>query len=393
MKRLFDELRENLDEFIAQNDYPALAIVGTVDELAYVGAFLRALDDRNPADFVLLFEQPFTGAVDYMEAIVQALRVQLDAAKSVRTERGDPPFPPLPPALDDRLLRPEERLRKLVEYARTLLPNETDHRLILALLPRTCADDHAYAKLVTSVLPTGAPPASLRAVRLVLHDARDGRPLAALIQSQRVDRVLVLELDLSTPSLTNALTLAAANTSLPVAERMPSLLQLAALDYAYRRYDDALAKYRTLYAYYDGQRIHAMSATCLFGAGDALRARGDRDAAKALLQSGIVLALRHRVLLPLLNGFLSLVELCFELGEFEEAEGYADSGAKVAAAVLNPIAHCDLLERRGDAQRATGKTAEAIASYEWCHRLSEKFRYRPCQKSAHGKLVALRGAS
>jgi hypothetical protein len=45
--------------------------------------------------------------------------------------------------------------------------------------------------------------------------------------------------------------------------------------------------------------------------------------------------------------------------QFDEAESYADSGAKVAAAVLNPFAYADMHELKGDAQMGQEKLTRA----------------------------------
>jgi tetratricopeptide (TPR) repeat protein len=389
MKRLFEELRENLEEFVAQDDYPALVVACLPEELAYVASFLRALDEKRPADFILIFGETFGSPQGYVDGAVAALRAQLDAAAPVRQERGEPPFPPPPALLEDRRQSPASRLAGLLDYARGLLPNEADHRVVVGFLPLACSDPDGYAELMASILPGRELTSAWRAVRMVAYDDRSGRPLAPRITAQGNDRVLLFEVDFSTPKLTDALNVSAADTSLPLAERMASLLQLAALDYSYKRYDDALAKYAALYAYYDAQKIPAMGALCLLGAGDTLRASGQIGPGKEMLQRGIAFALEHRALPPLLNGLMSIVELCFEQREFEEAEGYADSAARVAAGSLNAIAYCDLLERRGDAQLARGKLGEALQSLQKCRELSGKYGYHAREISALTKLVPL----
>jgi hypothetical protein len=59
--------------------------------------------------------------------------------------------------------------------------------------------------------------------------------------------VLTCEVDFSTPALTDGLSQGAADVSLPVTERMACLYQLAALDYTYKRYPDALQKFGVLH--------------------------------------------------------------------------------------------------------------------------------------------------
>src|SRR5437868_6052179 len=101
MKRKFEALRENLDEFVSQNDYPVLVVGCLSDELAYVTKFLQSLDEKHPADFFVVFPQPFASAEGYMDAVVAALKVQLQAAAEARQQRAEAPFPPLPDPVAD----------------------------------------------------------------------------------------------------------------------------------------------------------------------------------------------------------------------------------------------------------------------------------------------------
>jgi tetratricopeptide (TPR) repeat protein len=391
MKRKFEALRENLDEFVSQNDYPVLVVGCLSDELAYVAKFLQALDEKHPADFFVVFAQPFPAAGAYMDGVVAALKLQLEAAAEARQQRGDPPFPPLPDTVGDGRRRADARLRDLLEYLRTLLPNEREHRMVVGLLPLQCPDVEGYARLVGTVFPESDFPVWMQALRIVVYDDRSLKLIAADLEAREIERVLSFDVDFSTPALTDALSVDAADTSLPVAERMGALLQLAALDYSYKRYPDAIEKYGVLFRYYDGAGLPAMGALCLVGAGDVLRASGKPLESKEMLQRGLALSLDAKALAVMLNGLLSIVEVCFELGHFEDAESYADSGAQVAAGALNPFPYADLLERKGDAQLAQGKRDDATASYAKSRDIARMYGHTHRLESVLPKLVSLYG--
>ncbi len=391
MKRKFEALRENLDEFVVQNDYPVLAVGCLPEELAYVVKFLQALDEKHPASFFVVFPQTFNTAAECMDLIAAGLRDQLEAAGQARAQRGEPPFPPMPVAIADRQRKPEARLLCLLDYLRRLLPNEQDHRAVVGLLPLECANVEAYAEWIGSVLPIRDFPPWMQALRVVVYDDRSQRRIAADVKARKIERVLTFDVDFSTAALTNALSIDAADTSLPIPERMANVLQLAALDYSYKRYPDALAKYGVLFTFYEGAGLPSMASLCLLGAGDTLRASGEKAAAKETLQRGIALALEHKALAMVLNGLLSIVEVSFELGHHEDAESYADSGAQVAAGVMNPFACADLCERKGDAQVAQRKRADAIASYARCRELSAMYDHTHRSESVLRKLVVLYG--
>jgi tetratricopeptide (TPR) repeat protein len=320
-----------------------------------------------------------------LNGIVENLRVQLEAAGTVRVQRGDPPFPPMPPELADNRLPPEQRLEGILQYLRRLLPNEKDHCVVVGLMPLECPNFRSYAQLIGSIMPIADVLPWMAPLRIVVYDDRSQKLLTTAMRSRQVAHVLTFEVDFSTPALTDSLTRDASDTSLPIPERMACLMQLAALDYSYKRYPDALQKYGVLYNYYEEQKIPAMQALCLHGAGDTLRGGGQPAAAKDMMQRGIVLSMEHKNLAALLNLLISIVEVCFDLGQHQDAESYADSGTKVAAGVLNPFAYADLYERKGDAQLAQGKTVEGLATYKRCEELCKTYEYFHRWKSVLGK--------
>lgn len=391
MKRKFEELRENLEEFVEQTDYPVLIVGCLRDELAYVFKILQGMDQQYPQNLFAMFPQPFLSPSAYVDAMVESLKVQLVAAEQMRKEKGEPPPPPLPLEVTDPHRRAGDRLQSLLLYLKSLLPNEQDHAVVVGLLPLACKDPDEYSRLIATILPAEEVPDWMAPLRIVAYDDRSSKRLIPVLQANKVDTVLTYEIDFSTPALTDALSRDAANTSLPVAERMSCLMQLAALDYSYKRYPDALEKYQVLFEFYRDPHVPAMQALCLLGTGDTLRASGLADQAKTMLQRGAALAIEHKLLAPLLNLLLSLVEVCFELEHYEDAESYADSGTQVASGLVNPYARADFLEKKGDAELKQGKAKPALESYGACRELSEKIEYFPRCKSVLNKLIALYG--
>lgn len=375
MKRKFEELRENLDEFVQQDEYPMLVVGCLSEELAYVVKFLQALDEKHPQNYIVVFPQPYEDAARYLDGVVESVRVQVEAAGPLRAERGAPPFPPLPPTLSDPRLSPAQRLEEVLQYLRSLLPNEDDHRVVVGLLPLSCKDLDSYGRLMAAIMPAPAVKPWMKAVRVVAYDDRTHKKLVTAMRAAKVEQVLTFDVDFSTPALTDALARDVADPSVPVPERMSCLMQLAALDYSYKRYPEALEKYGVLFKYYETEKIPSMQALALLGTGDTLRAAGRPELAKQRLQQGIAIAMEHKALPVLLNLFASIAGVCMQLRQFDEAESYADSGAKVAAAALNPFAYADMHELKGDAQIAQGKLADGLTTYKRCQELCKMYEY------------------
>lgn len=381
MKQKFDELRENLDEFVQQDDYPMLVVGCVPEELAYVVKFLQAMDEQHPESYVLVFPQPFEDATGYLNGVVESIRLQVEAAQAMRAERGESPWPPAPEEITDVRRAPEQRIESVLQYLRSLLPNEDEHRVVVGFLPLNCADFDSYSRLMATVMPRTPPQGWLESIRIVAYDHRLQRKLVPAMRAAKIERVLTFDVDFSTPALTDSLARSVADPSVPVPERMSNLMQLAALDYSYRRYPEALEKYGTLFKYYEQEKNPSMQALALLGTGDTLRAAGHLELAKKRLQQGIAIGMEHKVLPALLNLFLSIAGVCMQLRQYAEAETYADSGAKVAASLLNAFAHADLHEMKGDAQIAQNKLTEGLGTYKRCQELCKMYEYFPRWKS------------
>lgn len=375
MKRKFEELRENLDEFVQQDEYPMLVVGCLSEELAYAVKFLQALEEKYKQHYIIVFPQEFVTPAGYLDGVVESIRLQVEAGNAFRAEQGAPPMPPIPPALTDPRRTPPQRLEGVLHYLRGLLPDEEEHRVVVGFLPLSCPDYEAYGKLMTTIMPVPTVQPWMKALRVVLYDDRSQKKLLAAMQARKVEHALTFEVDFSTPALTDALAKDAADPAVPIPERMSSLMQLAALDYSYKRYPDALEKYGLLFKYYETEKIPSMQALALLGTGDTLRAAGHPEAAKQRLQQGIAIGMEHKVLPILLNLFMSITGVCMQLQQYDEAESYADSGAKVAAAVLNAFAYADMHELKGDAQIAQGKLADGIKTYKRCQELCKTYEY------------------
>lgn len=389
MRRKAEELRDTLEEFVSQVEFPMLVVGCLAEELVYLLTFIQGIDQSHPEAYVIVFSGDFTTPQAYIDSAVELLKLQLAGAEPVRIERGDPPFPPLPPEVEDPRLPPEQRLQRILIYLGDLVPKNSEHYVVVGLLPLKCTDFPAYTRLVGTITPVPEPAPWMAPLRIIVYDDRSQPLLKPVMERAEVDKVLYYEIDFSTPAITNALSVDAADPTLPLAERMACLHQLAAIDYAYRRYPDAIQKYGVLNEYYASVGQPMMQANCVNGAADALRAGGQLQGAKELLQRGIALGMQAQSLPALVNLLISMTDLCLQLQQYPEAESYADSGARAAAGALNPTVYADMFEKKGDAQVAQNKVEEAIASYKRCEELCKLYEYFHRWKSVLGRQAAL----
>jgi tetratricopeptide (TPR) repeat protein len=247
--------------------------------------------------------------------------------------------------------------------------------LIWGLLPGHIDDREGYARLVVEFVPWNGPEPWMKGLRIVARDDRDRPFVRPGLRKRRAPGVLLYEPDLGTAALTDALARDAADRSLPVAERMEALAQLAALDHAHRRYPQAIEKYGVLYNYYGEHNIPAMQAVVLHGVGDVLRQKGDLTGARDKYQQGIALLSEPSALPILLNLTAAAGDVSLELKDFATAEGFFDIAQQIAGKLLNAFAKGDVLEKQGIARDKGGDHAGAIQVWKDASTLCETFGY------------------
>lgn len=393
MRRRFTELKEHLEEFVYQDEAHTLVLTCGDAEAAYALKAVEALDAENTSDLFFNLVEPFDEASRWVTRSTAALRALFLVLNHQRTRASLAPLPGFPALCEDARYTPRERLFALVQYLRSMLPDEDGHRLVVSFLPTELRDPAGYASLMASLIPAAEPPDWTRAVRLVVRDPSERPTLAAAFRARGVAHVLTLPVDLSTASVTDALTRDAADPAVPEGERMSALLQLAMLDFAYHRHGEATRKFGVLHDYYAAHDARAMQALCLHGVGDVLRDGRRVPEALGRYQQAVATAMEARALPVLLNALMAAGDTSMELGRFEDAQSYFASAADTAGAMLNPFARCDALERVGDAALARRRHDDVSTAWERCASLATECGHGPRLESVRARMEAWRGAA
>ncbi len=391
MQRKIQELQDTLGGFVEQRDHLLLVVGSTEAEAAWVLRTLKGLDEETPSDLFLLFSHDASEPAQYVTALLANLEAQLEGVSAERKANNSPPCPALPPVCQDVRQPPAVRLLAAFEHIRGLMPAEGDHRLVWALLPMKIGDRQGFAELVGRLIPHDGFQPWMRSLRIVVRDDRETPFLVPALRKLKAPGVLLYEPDLSTAALTDSLAREVDDPALPVLQRMQALLQLAALDYAHKRYPAALEKYGLLHAYFAEQGLKELQALCLQGTGDVLRAAGKRPQAKERYQQGLAVAVNTQALPILINLAMAAGDVCLELEQYEEAEGYFDITDRVATKALNPYPKADALEKRGLARYLRGQRGGAATSWNDAATLCRAVEYTARLRSVLQRQVALYG--
>lgn len=389
MKKILERLRDDLSWYVDQREHMMMVLDCTDVEVAYVLKILEQVEGTHVGDLFLGFVHEATDAESYVQAIMANVAVQLTAVNMSREEEGLPPWAPLPAACTDPRVPPSQRVKELLLYVRSCLP-EGDHHIVLSLLPTKMTDREGYARVVSGLFPREGLEPWMAGVRIFVRDDRRRPFLLPQLAREPLELVLIYDqLDLDTPALTKSLEDAAMSPDTPEPERMMALVQIAALDFSYQRYDESYKKWGVLFAYYLKEKNAPMQALALCGAADVLRQVGKLPEAKERYQQGLAIGASLETLPVMLNLLLGIGEVCLRLHQWQEAEGYLDLAGQIARKALQTGTLCDVFERRGIALRALGRVAEAQALWRASVDLSRQTQYGERAVSVLGHLIAL----
>lgn len=386
MREMLEDLRETLAEFAEQPDWPMLVVRANDMAGGLVLQQLEAVEAQNDRDLFFRFPHPLeTTADDWTVKAMVSLKLDVERSNRVlaKTHPDADPVAPTPVSVLDARLSIAERWRLAIRYMSEMLPNTAHHRLVIAAMPNTFRDPLEHAKLVGALM-TVSHETEASHVRVMVRD-----PGAQLDhQLRRLGaRFLTYDVDLSAAALIDGLVREAGDPSAEPAQRMKSLLQLAFLDHAHNRTEKALEKFGRLCTYYTVEKQPAMHAIALYGAALAMdRVVKDKVMVRERFQSAIALAIEAKAYPVMLEVLMAIVPVCMGLKEFEAAQSYADTAAKIAKGTFHAGRYIDALTLRGDAELALNQPAEARASWELAAETSEK---ASCQAAGEPALIRL----
>ncbi|MBZ5709405.1 hypothetical protein [Nannocystis pusilla] len=392
-------MTEAMEEFVRQDDYRAMVLSADDDDLLYPLKALDGLDRDSEHAIYLTFAHEFRASQSWVDEVVRGLLGQIEAAaamqadKRVRVERGDEhleadrvyaldPWRRPPPAVTDSRRDPVARFHALLTHVDALVP-AGDYRVVWSLMPLKLLDPGAYTDFVVRLLQPELAPRH----RLFIRDNRVAPVLVPRLEQLKVKAVLAMDLDFSPERMHDDLVASVADRSKPPQQRILGLFQLAAVDLAYKRYADALAKYAAVYEYFEGKEQPGMQALCLSGAGEVADAQGDHHAALARHRQALALVAPTGVLPLMLNPMLGAGRSALRIGDYAEAEVYLGNAAELARKGLNHTACCDALHDKGRAQLGGGKPTEAVASWRQAATLAATFEYHDGQRKSLTALI------
>jgi tetratricopeptide (TPR) repeat protein len=239
-----------------------------------------------------------------------------------------------------------------------------DSEIVWTFFPLEIGDASAYARLMAEVIAHEFPFPWCHHLRFILRDNPADREIErTLDQTPRTQRFTP---DLSTETLNRSVEEETADETLPLSERMSSLLVSAGNDLAFQRFPSALEKYALIQQYHGSMNNYAMAALAMHGMGQVYERTGDLEKADEAYQAALIPASHgeHPSISVFLNVILSLANLRMTQQSWGEAEGYWDSAQQLATVMRDGPLKVRALEQRGICQQNQGKLQEAEKSWD-----------------------------
>jgi len=378
MRKLFDDVKNDIAAFTEQRDDLTMVIRCVTAEVAIVLKLIESAEESSPHTF-LDFIDDFIEPSAYVDALVTKLTGQFQQASDAQVKEGGAPLPPAPASLRDHRVPPDERLRQLMCYARSAI-EDPEAVLVWIMMPLQIHDPLAWAKLIAATLRHKFPRPWCHHLRAIVRDAEQ-RPLE--LSKDALQRARFRPVDFSPPAVEQSLEDSANDESLPLPERMTSLMVLAGIDASHRRTDAAKEKYTLLCQY------HVQWALSLLGLGDTAMRAGNPKEAKDWYLAALTPATHAKSFPVVLNASLSLGNLYFDSGLWIEAATWYHVAGQLARALLNADTLLDCFEREGLCYHRAGVHKRAYEAWNSGVELAQALQARERQKLLLQRLIEL----
>ncbi len=147
-------------------------------------------------------------------------------------------------------------------------------------------------------------------------------------------------------------------------DRMSAFVQVAALDHAWGRYDEAIKKYGTAYRYYLGTKNVAMQGVCLLFAGYSLDQQRRTEEARVRYRQTLDVAIPIQNKQLMLNALLALAASHQAAQDWSDAAQYWETACFVAKDMNNPFSLVDSAKNAGVCRLALNETPRALELWE-----------------------------
>jgi tetratricopeptide (TPR) repeat protein len=361
MRKLFDQLLGALRQFLKQRDHLLLLVPCEDSDVALLLKALRDLDRESGADVFLLFAEDFRAPDTFLNDIAQ--RLQEEHALTNEAVGPDvPKLPPLPAAFLDQHNPPPARLEAGLRYGHSLIDPRQGQHFLWGMAPGMIGDPKSYLELLAQLLPNPDIRPWMRGARIVARAPADfqldGSPLAL------ANRVQVQPFTIPPNAQEEELAAAADDPKVPLGDRMQAEVQLAYLDYAHSRFDQAIERFLKALAFFQWAEIPAMEGLIICGLGDIARRQENWQEAQHWYACAVEPTAKAGNPILMSNIVHNLAVVAFQEKRFSDAEERYSELVTLKRAMIDEDGLAEALEWQGLSQEQQGAYDRAVVCWE-----------------------------
>jgi len=373
MKAL-SKLQETLLAFVDQGEEHLLLLRCEDTDVPLVLKVIEAVDQASATDVFLKFGHPCgSEAIEYMDEVLSSLDLQIVGTNVIRQTAGLPLWDCLP---KQKWIDVKNSLDVTFDHVQSFLP-KGDHRVLWAFIPTTIEDETIWAQVVGAFNPKPGHRVVVRATDKIVEVFRSSPDLSALLTI----------VDLSPQAMADELVQSVQDPTTPPKQRNLELFQLAGMDFAHKRYVEAVKKFELVYKFFedypDSESIQAM---CLIGVGDVARLIGDKELARQRYQQALALTKTKPDTLPVAMMACSLLG---DLRGFDDVLEYYAMASEIAGKLCNLPFKCDVMEKMGVVMFNQGDVAAADIVWRQCLKLCLEGEYEDRAATVAERLAKL----
>lgn len=361
MRKIYDQLIGALRQFLKQRDYLLLLVPCADSDVALLLKALRDLDRQSGADLFLLFSEDFQAPDSFLNSTAQRLQ---EEHKLTNEAVGPevPKLPPLPTDFLDAKNLPPARLEAGLRYAHSLVDPRKGQHFVWGMGPGKIGDPKSYLELLAQLPPRPDIRPWMRGARIVARVPADFQldqsPLA------KARRVKVKPFSIPPNAQEEELQAAAGDPKTPLGDRMQAEVQLAYLDYAHSRFDQAIERFLKALAFFQWAEIPVMEGLVISGLGDIARRQGDWKEAQHWYECAVVPAAKAGN--PMLMSMIvqNLAVAAFQEKRFTDAEERYGELVTLKRAMIDQVGLAEALEWHGLSQQEQRAYDRAVVCWE-----------------------------
>lgn len=380
MQHIVQEIVDTLQNFIADEQLSLMLIEAKEEEAALIlKTFAMVEEDEQSPDIFLTFADDFQDTRRYVELIIERQREQIELVNAELEKEGKPLIEFLPVELSERNKPSQERLIELFQHTRKVV--EPERQIIWTFYPLADIEkEDFYFNLFDGIIRKTIS-GEIEGTKIILRDTptntfRERFGFSEEDSTRDNPKVFCYKPEVDFQTVLKKIEKQAKNKDLPPEERVQSVMLMAGVDVAEKRFDDALVKNGQVLKHYQKTKQKQNESVVHNNIGDIYYLQGDYVKAQENYEKAITIAVEEKSQPLVLYQGMNVGNSLFMQKRYDEAFPYYESSEKLAEVNKILIQQVQALERMGDTKRAQEKPDEAIEIYNKAADLCRENKYK-----------------